>query len=696
MMCTPACQGNGKYREEQGATGQAMQERLRRWWMKSGMATLPGIVAVLLIAALQTFHIPGISPAIQRVGLLVFDAYQQLSPRPYEDAPVRILDIDDESIRRYGQWPWPRTDIARLTLALGDAGASAIAFDIVFSEADRTSPRQVAERFRDSDPQVAGVLDALPDNDEQLAAVLGATPSVLGFFLTGQPVRQQATPKAGLVVLGTPPAAVAHYSNAVVALPELLEPAAGAGSISIAPDADAVIRRAPLIAFQNDQLLPALSLEALRVAFQTESAQIKTTDGSGEGGDAGNVVAVRVGDIEVPTDGAGEMWMHYTKPEPRRLVPAWKLLSGEIDADEARALFAGRIVFVGASAIGLRDLRATPLNDRELGVMIHAQATEQMILKNFLSRPDWAPGLERFLLLVVGLGLVLALPRLGATNGAILGGAAVAVLIGGSWYAFTRLDYLLNPVWPVIGATLGYVLTTVLTYYREERQRAYIHNAFDRYLAPELVARIAEDPASLELGGEEREMTVLFCDIRSFSAISEKFTSQEIIRFLIAFLTPMTDLLLGHRATIDKYIGDAILAFWNAPLDDPDQHEHAARAALAMVARLADLNRQMPLQAAEPWPGEVKIGIGLNAGRCCVGNMGSEQRLSYSLIGDTVNLASRIEGQTKFYGVQIALGSSLHEALPQFAMVMIYLVMAVVLIFRPTGLLPARRFTGPG
>ncbi|MCX7864778.1 MAG: adenylate/guanylate cyclase domain-containing protein, partial [Novosphingobium sp.] len=213
--------------------------------------------------------------------------------------------------------------------------------------------------------------------------------------------------------------------------------------------------------------------------------------------------------------------------------------------------------------------------------------------------------------------------------------------------------------------------------YREERQRAYIHQAFDRYLAPELVARIAENPASLELGGEEREMTVLFCDVRSFSSISETLTPQQIIRFLIAFLTPMTDILLAHRATIDKYIGDAILAFWNAPLDDPDQHEHAARAALAMVARLDELNRTMPLQSAEPWPGEVRIGIGLNTGRCCVGNMGSRQRLSYSLIGDTVNLASRIEGQTKYYGVQIAMGSALRQFLPGFAAIELDLVRVV-------------------
>jgi adenylate cyclase len=663
--------------EGQEGLRQFMRSWLRRWWTKSGLTVLPGIAAILLIAAFQTFQIPGITPAIQRIGLLVFDSYQQLAPRPYEEAPVRILDIDDESIRRHGQWPWPRTDIARLTLALGQAGASAIAFDIVFAEEDRTSPRQLAKRFASTDPQTAEIIGALPDNDEQLAMVLGATPSVMGFFLTNEPSKQQAKAKAGLVVLGTPPASVAHYNGAVLPLPGLLEPAAGAGSISIAPDADTVIRRAPLIAYQGEQLLPALSIEALRVALATESVLVKTSDGSGEGGDAGDVVSVRVGDIEAPTNGAGEMWMHYTGPVPERFIPAWKLLSGELSEAEAERLFAGQIVFIGTSAIGLRDLRATPVNDRELGVMVHAQATEQIILKRFLSRPDWALGLERFLLLLVGIGLVLMLPRLGAAWGALSGGAAVALIAGGSWYAFIGQRYLLNPTWPAIGIVLGYVLTTIATFYREERQRAYIHNAFDRYLAPELVARIADDPTQLELGGEEREMTVMFCDVRNFSSISENLTPDKIIRFLIAFLTPMTNLLLDSRATIDKYIGDAIVAFWNAPIDDLDQHENAARAALAMVARLAELNITMPLQNKDPWPGEVQIGIGLNSGRCCVGNMGSEQRLSYSLIGDTVNLASRIEGLTKYYGVQIALGGALRDELPQFAMVELDLIRVV-------------------
>lgn len=640
---------------------------LTSWWRKRGLQTLPGIVAVLVMAALQTFPIPIVSPALQSIGLQVFDSYQRIKPRVYKDAAVRVVDIDDETIRRFGQWPWPRTDIARLILALGQAGAGAISLDIVFSEPDRTSPHALAKRFAASDPGIARALTDLPDNDAQLAQVLAATPSVNGFFFTNETMSARAEPKAGIAVLGTSPSSVPHYSDAVLPLPALEAAAPGIGFLSIEPDADGIIRRAPLIAIQGNAMLPSLTLESLRIARQAQSIVVKTSDGSGEMGGPGDVVALQIAGFEVPTTQAGELWMHYTKPVPERIIPAWKILSGALPPAEMARLFEGHIVYVGTSAIGLRDLRSTPLNKAELGVVVHAQATEQIILKDFLYRPDWVVGAERAALLIFGLGLALLLPRLGAAYGALLGGATAVAIGGGSWLAFSQYDFLIDPTWPILALITAYVLGTVLIYYREEQQRAYIHSAFDRYLAPELVRRIAENPQNLNLGGEERTMTVLFCDVRSFSRISETLAPNEIIRFLISFLTPMTDLLLGHKATIDKYIGDAIVAFWNAPLDDPDQYENAAKAALEMVARLKTLNNEMKAQDVEPWPGEVKVGIGLNAGPCCVGNMGSKQRLSYSLIGDTVNLASRIEGLTKYYGVEIAIGGALHAHVPDFA-----------------------------
>jgi len=627
------------------------------------------MVPVLLVALMVLIS----APPLPQLRNLVFDAYQRAHPRAYRDAGVRIVDIDDESIRRLGQWPWPRSDVARIVQTLTEAGAAAIVFDIVFSEPDRTSPARIARRMERegvSRAQLAA-LASLPDYDAVLQRALATSPSVLGFFLTRDRRAAPLQLKAGFAVAGSDPAAsVAPFEGVIAPLSPLQAAARGLGFVSLPGGDDAIVRQPPMIASLNGQLVPSLSVEALRVAQGAGAILVRSNDASGElGGGPVEIAGLKVGQFEVPVTAEGALWMHFTPPVPARTVPAWRLLAGDLAPAEAQRLFNGQIVFIGAGAAGLRDLVATPLQDRELGVMVHAQAVEQMILGDFLYRPDWSAGLEMTILLFCGLLLALALPRFGARRGALLGGLLVALAVGSSWYAFRYHNLLLDPTPPAAALILSYILMTLLIFVREERQRAYIHRAFDRYLSPELVKRIADDPGQLELGGQERQMTVLFCDIRSFSSLSEKMSPQETIRFLIAFLTPMTDILLARKATIDKYIGDAILAFWNAPLDDPDQHCNAARGALDMSRRLDELNRDLAAQPAATWPGPVEIGIGLNAGPCCVGNMGSAQRLSYSLIGDTVNLGSRIEGLTKQYGVRIALGGSLAEHCSQFALI---------------------------
>ena len=629
---------------------------------------IAGLLVVLAIAALQFSAIPG----FDRLGLMVFDSYQNAAPRAYQDAGVRIIDIDEESVERLGQWPWSRTEIARLTQRLSDAGAAAIAFDIVFSEPDRTSPGQIAARL----PQAEGnenllrSLSDLPDNDDILADSFALAPVVGGFFLLHEDRGGPIELPTGMAILGSSPdGQVEQYRGTVQSLPQLQQASAGLGSLSIVGDADGILRRAPLVFLYKDKLVPSLSLEALRVAQQADSILVKTSNGSGEtAGAPGAIVNLRVGDFEVPTTAAGELWMHFSEPAPERTIPAWKLLSDDISEEEIRAAVEGQIVFVGASATGLRDLISTPLAENEPGVTVHAQAAEQMILGEFLIRPDWAPGLEFFLILLLGGGLALLLPGAGATIGAAIGLVATLAVAAGSWLAFDQLHYLLDPTWPIIALILVYAVQTLLSFRQEEQQRAYIHTAFDRYLSPEMVRQIAANPERLQLGGEEREMTVLFCDIRGFSRISEQYDPKQVINFLTGFLTPMCNILLERKATVDKFIGDAILAFWNAPLDDPDQFRNGARAALQMVESLERLNRELPQRPGQVWPPDVKIGIGMNAGLCCVGNMGSEQRLSYTLIGDTVNIASRFEGLTKQYGVKILIGSALAGQLDDFAL----------------------------
>lgn len=639
---------------------------------------LAGLLTLLVVFLLQLTQ----SQSLSTIGNLVFDSFARAQPREYVPAPVMVVDIDEESLRREGQWPWPRQNVARLLQRLTDAGAATIGLDIVFSEADRTSPRQIATSLAEQGVPQATVeaLRALPDNDDQFATALLQMPVVNGFFLTHDARRGEAVPKAGIAISGSVHVeAIPDYSNAVLPLAQLDEAALGRGFLTLTGDSDGIVRRAPLLARQGDQILPALSIETLRVAQGAGSILVKMSDGSGNiaaGADPG-VVSLKVGEFEIPTTRAGELWMHYTEPVAERTVPAWQVMDPDTSIEELAQRFEGQIVLVGAGAIGLRDLVSTPLRERELGVMVHAQAIEQMILGDFLTRPDWAVGLERALVLLTGLLLLVMLPRLGASGGAVMGLAMIAAVAAGSWWAFSQQRFLFDPTFPILAVLGVYVTITVLDYYREEKARAYIHQAFDRYLSPELVKRIAADPHQLDLGGEERDMTVLFCDIRSFSRISEKLEPRAIISFLIGFLTPMCDILLDRKATIDKFIGDAILAFWNAPLDDPDQHANAARAALAMQERLKQLNREMPQQQGQVWPGDVAIGIGLNSGPCCVGNMGSAQRLSYSLLGDAVNLASRIEGLTKFYKVKIAMGSALQKELPQFATLELDLVRVV-------------------
>jgi adenylate cyclase len=626
---------------------------------------LAGLVPVLLVALAKFADLPVLAEARG----LVFDSYQRLSPRPYRDGGVRVVDIDDESIRRLGQWPWPRTELARLSRAIGEAGAAAIAYDIVFSEADRTSPARIAaqEAAQGASPASLAALKALPDHDSRFAEALGATPTVLGFFLTNDK-GEAVEPKAGFAVAGSDPgASLTRYTGAILPLPPFREAAAGLGFVSNRTDADGIVRRAPLIAKAGDSLVPSLSAEALRVAQGAGGMVVRSSDASGEV-NAGRpeAVALKIGEAEVPVTERGELWMHYTAAAPERTIPAWRVIEG-LPPAEMQRLFAGRIVLIGAGAIGLRDLVATPVAERELGVVVHAEAIEQMVLKDFLYRPDWTEGLEMAVLLAAGGLLALLLPWMAAFRGALLGAGMLGAVGGGSWYAFEGKSLLVDPSAPMLALVACYIVATLFTYVREERQRRFIHGAFDRYLSPELVKRIADDPGRLELGGEVRDMTVLFCDIRGFTHHSESMGPQEVIRFLVDFLTPMTDLLLARRATIDKYIGDAILAFWNAPLDDPEHPEHAARAALDMLARLDRLNRELPGRKGSAWPGKVEIGIGLNAGPCCVGNIGSSQRLSYSLIGDTVNLASRIEGLTKVYGLSILMGEGLAGRLPGFA-----------------------------
>ena len=603
-----------------------------------GLALLAGVVGAPARAVMQN---------------LVFDQYQRWKPRPYAfDQPVRIVAIDDESLKRLGQWPWPRERLAALVDALKHAGVASISFDFLFSEKDR------------------GDATAPADNtpDAVFARSMDDGAVVLGSFVTELPNGASNSTKAGFVTAGDDAAKfLTSYPGLLSPVPELAQHAAGVGFLNWRPDADRVVRRVPLILNVNGALQPSLAMEALRVAQGASTYIVKSSNASGETafGQVYGVLAIRNGDLTIPTDATGDVRVYFAQADPRRSIPAWKALEPGADLSDLR----GAIVFFGASAALLSDIVATPLSPAMPGVEAHAQIVEQLLSGQTLTRPDWAPSAEWMATALICAALVVTTWILGPYLAALAYGAVLAGIVAVSWFAFSRHGILIEPTYPAFSAAAVYFAGVSTLYAVKRHQEREIRSAFGRFVSPAVVARLAEKPGALELGGLQRELTLLFCDIRSFTTISEGLNASELTHFLNEYLTPMTDAILDREGTIDKYMGDAIMAFWNAPLDDPDHAAHAVESALEMRETLVALNEGWRSRAeAEERPFKpVRFGIGLNSGECCVGNLGSLRRFDYSAIGDEVNVASRLEGACKIFEVDIIGSETVRSEAPDFA-----------------------------
>lgn len=629
----------------------------------------PFLLPCLLLGGIILLRIL-LSESAEQVQLKVFDLFQRIKPRPYRESPVKIIDVDDESLTRLGQWPWPRPQFAQLIGGLKNLGASVIVLDIVFAEPDRTSPLHVLP-FWPSTPETETLraqVEKFPDHDEILAQAFRETKVITSFVLTQEVSDSKPSPKAGFASIGHDPLVYLYnFKGAVVTLPGLEEAAVGNGSFNFLAEPDGIIRRIPLILRHQNSLYPSLVAEALRVFEGVSSFIVKSAGSSDEisFGEHTGIVSLKVGRYLIPTDAAGRLWLYDSGLVAKRKIPAWQILLTPENVESLE----GKIVFVGSSAAGLKDLRTTPLNPIASGTEIHVQLVEQILEGNFLSRPDWAPGAEIFYLAILGLVLIFSLPRTGALGCALIGLAAMAFAFGFSWTAFSRFHLLFDPLSPS-AASLGlYLVISLINFLQTEAEKRQIRRAFSRYLSPELVEVLAEHPERLKLGGETRTMSILFSDIRGFTTISEQFNAEELTQFLNSFLNPMTRIVLEEKGTIDKYIGDCIMAFWNAPLDDPDHARNACRAALNMRNYLDVWNHNLQRESQEKGKTfhKIQIGIGINTGDCCVGNMGSEQRFDYSVLGDNVNQASRLEGLCKLYNVDLVIGEKTTEQIQDWA-----------------------------
>ncbi len=633
---------------------------------------VPALV-LLAVLALQ-FKFPD---EIESLRIKVFDVFQWLHPREYRDTPVRIIDIDDESLKKYGQWPWPRTLVAELVAKLDEGGAKVISFDAVFAEPDWTSPANVIPLWS-KNPEASALLSQVTkivDHDAIFAGVIARSPVVLAFGLTPEANDTRPAIKSGFVEHGASGDTALNYvgpvyRGAVTALPKLESAAKGSGCFNTGAEWDSTIRRAPTFFRLNDTLYPSLVLETLRVYQEESTYKIKLAGSTGETSLGANTgfVKVRDGLLDISTDSRGRIWLYDTGYRSERFIPAWKVLEGKLDPKALN----GTVLFIGSSATGIKDTRATPLDPRAPGVEIHAQLAEQMFLNDFLERPDWAEGAEFIFLTLVGILLLLILPRVGAVFCAFLGVVVIGSAIGLSWYAFERWRFLIDPVFPSVAVLLIYLVSSFLNFLGTERERSQIRGAFGRYLSPVLVEKLAKSPKQLRLGGEMRVMSFLFTDIRNFTGIAEQMKPEALTQFMNRFLTPMTNIVLQYGGTIDKYIGDCIMAFWNAPLDDKDHARHACLATLDMENFIRQWNQESE-EGAHAFP-KLRIGIGINTGQACVGNMGSEQRFDYTVLGDHVNLASRLESLSKNYGVTALVGQNTADAVTGLAFLEVDLI----------------------
>lgn len=605
---------------------------------------------------------------VRTVRELAFDQLQISNPRPYSELPVRIVDIDEASLAEFGQWPWPRTRLAELVNRLFEKGAAVVAFDIAFIEPDRLSPSSIFgsrefDDFRKIIPQAK--LDSVPDNDKIFAQAIAGSRVVLGFAALKDKGGEFPPQKASFAVTGDRAieAAPRMYS-ATRNLPELEAAASGIASISLSPaSSEGVMRRIPLVWNGDDKFYPSLAIDALRVA-QGE----KTIVVFGAEAEPGIIEGLRVGQLSIPTARTGEMWMYYSRETPRRYVSAKDVLASSPDHPVDQDI-AGNIIFVGTSAVGLLDIRTSARGERIPGVSVHAQIVEQVLTSEYLTRPDWVEAMEVVLFAVIAFMIVVTTIYFGPIYSLGLGMVAALSTIATSYLGFSRERLLIDFTYPLIAGALLLLLMTAYRYLTTDREKRLIRSAFAHYVAPSVLKQIEKDPRQVKIGGEIREISILFMDVRSFTSLSERMEPTTLVEFLNRLFAELTRDIVSNKGTLDKYIGDSIMAFWNAPTTIPQHQALACQAALAMRQSMGQMNANDSFHfksrglSSEP----VAIGVGIASGLACVGNVGSDALFNYSAVGDTVNVAARVQDLCKHVGFDIVVSQQVADACPEFA-----------------------------
>ncbi|MBU0970489.1 MAG: adenylate/guanylate cyclase domain-containing protein [Proteobacteria bacterium] len=608
-----------------------------------------GMVITLVIAGFYVFK----PPYMRLMENKLYDVFLSVAHTKKAPSSVAIVDIDEYSISRFGQWPWPRYRVALLLKKIQLAGALCVGNDILFGEPDGTSPLVIKKMLK-RDLQVDLGFNGLPaellDNDQLLANVLGTGPFVLGYSLVFQADGVPVLEVPGLPVLKTSEVRsegagqgggfLIPAFRVIPPLPQLLEKSAHAGFMNTSTDEDGVLRRVPLMISWKGKIYPHLSLATLLVAFKGRVPDpiLKVTQGG--------VESLKIGSTIIPLEANGSMLVNYKGPKHTfSYIPAGHVLEDRVPPGALDK----KVVFLGSSAAGLMDIRVSPLDAVFPGVEVNATIVDNILNQDFIRRPDWVPGLELLAIFIWGIVTTILI---GWASGwltlpitAMLG---VCAWYGGIFSLKTHHIWI-SPLFPLLVLGANFSLLTLFKFWFSERKKKFYRSAFSKYVSKAVVDQISDSPEKMSLDGEEKIITIMFADIRSFTSLSERLSPTQVTMLLHDYFTPVTRSIIKNHGTLDKFIGDAVMCFWNAPLDVKNHEALAVKTGFEMLAALVELNRLF----IDKYGIQIDIGIGIHSGKCRVGNMGSADLFDYTIIGDNVNLTSRLEGLTKFYGVKL-------------------------------------------
>ena len=637
---------------------------------------------LIALGLLATLLFVGDAAGLYRLGFVQFlDAklydYRMLLSLPHStDDRIVILDIDEKSLKQEGRWPWGRDKLALLVDDLFDHyGVATVGFDVVFAEPDTSSGLNVLQelgrtQFKDVS-QFHSVLSQIRpqlEYDALFAEKLKQRNTVLGYYFSNN---EAGTPPSKSGALPPPVFAPGTFKGRAIDfvqwdsyganLPALQASAATAGHFNPLVDFDGIVRRIPMVVQHDGAYYESLSLAVVRsvLGWPRVAPGFAQTKNKDYGGLEWLTLESEQGNLIIPVDARASALVPY---RGRRGTFKYIPVTDVLHHQTALADLQNKIVLVGTTAPGLMDMRSTPVGEVFPGVEVHANMISGILSQKLKQSPPYMVGANVVLLLLVGMVLSLVLPLLTPVRGMLLALGTLTADVALNRVLWDSADMAMPLAGSLLLITALFGLNMTFGYFVESRAKKQITGLFGQYVPSELVDEMAKHPESVSMEGDSREMSILFSDVRGFTTISEGLEPKELSLLMNEFLTPLSRVIYEQRGTIDKYMGDAVMAFWGAPLPEVEHAQHAILAGLKMQRVLAELQ---PHFKARGWP-EIRVGVGINSGRVSVGNMGSEVRVAYTVMGDAVNLASRLEGITKEYGAQILVGETTRQAAPQF------------------------------